>query len=299
MERLTAAEELAAREQPDEHGPRLDSLAQRIDEIAASTSERQTELGQGLEKAVAELRSELAAQRAEDAGRAEGVEREAALLGDQLSELRAALEAQVDSRTAADAELGGRVDAVAGSLERETSAQEELATTVGDVRAELGALAARLDESAAATGDVLRALRSEVAEVSSLARPVDEPTKLEAELRARVDELERRLDEPPAEIEPEAATSVDELAIETVTEPEPVLDPAADGAYLAFVPNDQGYSLHELDGPLPAVGQPLPGSAGEQGLVVARVGRSPLPLDRRQCVYLELAVVADPSDRVT
>jgi ABC-type transporter Mla subunit MlaD len=198
----------------------------------------------------------------------------------------------------ADAELGERVDAVASSLERETNAQEELATAVGDVRAELGALAARLDESAAATGDVLRALRSEVAEISALAPPVDEPTELEAELRARVEELERRLEEPPAEIEPEAAASVDEPASETVIEPEPVPEPA-NGAYLAFVPNDQGYSLHELDGPLPAVGQPPPGSAGEQGLVVARVGRSPLPLDRRQCVYLELAVVADPSDRVT
>jgi chromosome segregation ATPase len=290
VERLAAAEELATKEHPDEHGPRLDSLEQRIDEVAASTGERQVELGRVLESAVAELREELAAQRAEVAGRAEGVAQEAALLGEQLSELRAALEAQVESRAVADAELGERVDAVASSLERETNAQEELATAVGDVRAELGALAERLDESAAATGDVLRALRSEVAEVSSIARPVDEPTELEAELRARVEELERRFDEPPAEIEPDAWTP---------TEPEPVLEPAADGAYLAFVPNDQGYSLHELDGPLPAVGQPLPGSAGDQNLVVARVGRSPLPLDRRQCVYLELAVVADPSDRVT
>jgi len=192
------------------------------------------------------------------------------------------------------------LDAVAGSVEREASAQEELTSTVGEVRTELGALAARLDQSAAATGDVLRALRSEVAEVSSLAPPAEEPTELETELRARVEELERRLDEPP-QIDPEVAEPVDEPALETVAqpEPEPLAGPVGVGAYLAFVPNDQGYSLHELDGPLPVVGQSLPGSAGEEGFVVARVGRSPLPLDRRQCVYLELAVVADPSDRVT
>ncbi len=295
-ERLVAAEERAAQEPPDEHGPRLDSLEQRIVEITASASERQAELGRDLEGAVSQLREEVAAQRAEVASRADGVEREAALLGEQLSELRAALEAQAESRAVADAELGERLDAVAGSVEREASAQEELTSTVGEVRTELGALAARLDQSAAATGDVLRALRSEVAEVSSLARPAEEPTELETELRARVEELERRLEEPP-QIDREVAEPVDEPALETVAQPEP--EPVGAGAYLAFVPNDQGYSLHELDGPLPAVGQSLPGSAGEEGFVVARVGRSPLPLDRRQCVYLELAVVADPSDRVT
>jgi hypothetical protein len=76
------------------------------------------------------------------------------------------------------------------------------------------------------------------------------------------------------------------------TEPEP-------GGYLAFVPTGQGYTLHELAGAPPSIGEPFPGTHGEDELVVARVGRSPLPLDRRQCVYLELAVAANPSDRVT
>lgn len=62
--------------------------------------------------------------------------------------------------------------------------------------------------------------------------------------------------------------------------------PELTGPCLAFVPNGDGYTLQELELDPPAVGEEVAvADAGE--FVVARVGRSPLPLDRRPCVYLE------------
>ena len=53
---------------------------------------------------------------------------------------------------------------------------------------------------------------------------------------------------------------------------------------LYFVPKAEGYDLVERDGALPAVGEAL--EFGEQEFVVTKVGRSPLPFDRRSCVFL-------------
>jgi hypothetical protein len=57
-------------------------------------------------------------------------------------------------------------------------------------------------------------------------------------------------------------------------------------AWVAFASTAAGYRLVERSGPLPAAGatMDLP-DLGE--LVVLRVGPSPLPLDRRACVFLE------------
>jgi hypothetical protein len=57
--------------------------------------------------------------------------------------------------------------------------------------------------------------------------------------------------------------------------------------FLAFVPNGNGYGLQEVHGPPPAVGDPVSLAGDGDELVVTRIGRSPLPLDRRRCVYLE------------
>jgi DNA repair exonuclease SbcCD ATPase subunit len=58
-------------------------------------------------------------------------------------------------------------------------------------------------------------------------------------------------------------------------------------AYVAFVPTAGGYALVERDGPAPEVGDVVESPEGQGALVVTRVGRSPLPFDRRPCVYLE------------
>jgi hypothetical protein len=188
-------------------------------------------------------------------------------------------------------------------VSREANAHENLSSAVGELRSELGALAARLTESSTATGDVLRALRSEVAEVSSLVRPAGAETQLESELRTRVEELERRVEARPEPAAPPAEVPAEEPAPARapVPGPAPAAEPEPEyvSGYLAFVPTGQGYSLHELQGPPPSIGEPVADTNGDAEFVVARVGRSPLPLDRRQCVYLELAVASDPSDRVT
>jgi len=53
---------------------------------------------------------------------------------------------------------------------------------------------------------------------------------------------------------------------------------------LYFVPRAEGYDLVERDGALPAVGEAL--EFGEQQYVVTKIGRSPLPFDRRNCAFL-------------
>ncbi len=53
---------------------------------------------------------------------------------------------------------------------------------------------------------------------------------------------------------------------------------------LCFVPQAEGYDLVERAGPLPSVGEML--EFGEQQFVVTKIGRSPLPFDRRSCVFL-------------
>jgi len=50
--------------------------------------------------------------------------------------------------------------------------------------------------------------------------------------------------------------------------------------YLLFVWSPTGYTLKEMDGKPPAVGAEV-----EDGLVVSKVGLSPLPGDTRACVY--------------
>jgi hypothetical protein len=58
----------------------------------------------------------------------------------------------------------------------------------------------------------------------------------------------------------------------------------ADGnGYVLFVWSPAGYTLRELDGDLPQVGDEL--EDGEQTLVVSKVGASPLPGDDRTCVF--------------
>ena len=97
-----------------------------------------------------------------------------------------------------------------------------------------------------------------------------------------------------------AIVEADSVASARTPSPEAAPEPEADeqGLFLAFVPNDSGYGLQELDGSVPAVGDALTMS-NEDDFVVTRIGRSPLPLDRRRCVYLERRTMPPPTtDRV-
>jgi hypothetical protein len=56
-------------------------------------------------------------------------------------------------------------------------------------------------------------------------------------------------------------------------------------AYLAFVWKPTGYELREREGDPPAVGDEV--EEDSVRLVVTKVAPSPLPGDRRRCVYLQ------------
>ena len=56
-----------------------------------------------------------------------------------------------------------------------------------------------------------------------------------------------------------------------------------DDGYVLFVWSTSGYALREHDGAPPDVGESL--EADGKQLVVTKVGASPLPGDRRRCVY--------------
>lgn len=58
-------------------------------------------------------------------------------------------------------------------------------------------------------------------------------------------------------------------------------------AYVLFVWSPSGWTLHERDGDVPAVGATV--EDGETILRVSKVGPSPLPGDRRPCAYTQLA----------
>jgi hypothetical protein len=59
----------------------------------------------------------------------------------------------------------------------------------------------------------------------------------------------------------------------------------AEDGYLLFVAVPNGYELREREGEPPAVGDEL--EEDELRLRVAKIAPSPLPGDRRRCVYLQ------------
>ncbi len=122
---------------------------------------------------------------------------------------------------------------------------------------------------------------------------------------ARRDRLERRLfrdSEQEAELEQahaairhleEAAAAKAaqvrrlERAVERVEcqeAPEPEREQVS-STHLVFVGNPSGYSLREAGGDAPPVGGRISVDGVEH--VVAKLGRSPLPDDRRRCAYLD------------
>ncbi|MGZ4390164.1 MAG: hypothetical protein ACXVZL_12360 [Gaiellaceae bacterium] len=54
----------------------------------------------------------------------------------------------------------------------------------------------------------------------------------------------------------------------------------SENGYVVFVWKTSGYELEEREGEPPAIGEQV-----DEGLVVTKVGASPLPGDRRRCVY--------------
>ena len=54
----------------------------------------------------------------------------------------------------------------------------------------------------------------------------------------------------------------------------------SESGYVVFVWKTSGYELEEREGEPPAIGEQV-----DDGLVVTKIGASPLPGDRRRCVF--------------
>ncbi len=106
------------------------------------------------------------------------------------------------------------------------------------------------------------------------------------ELEAEADALAGRVDAAVQALETLAATrfAANGADLSRQAAPGNGRKRAAHASVLYFVPKAEGYDLVERDGELPAVGEAL--EFGEQQYVVTKIGRSPLPFDRRSCVFL-------------
>jgi hypothetical protein len=61
------------------------------------------------------------------------------------------------------------------------------------------------------------------------------------------------------------------------------VDSANGSAYILFVWSPGGYTLREMDGEPPAIGDEL--EDGGRKLVITKLGASPLPGDARPCAF--------------
>jgi hypothetical protein len=94
-----------------------------------------------------------------------------------------------------------------------------------------------------------------------------------AKLLARAPEVAEPTDDGGAEPLPVAGANAGERSAERMS-------------FLLFKPAGRGgYELLEQDGRPPVVGETL--EVDERRFTVTRIGRSPLPVDRRPCVYLQ------------
>jgi signal peptidase len=90
---------------------------------------------------------------------------------------------------------------------------------------------------------------------------------------------------PRARQEDEVVLPAPAAEADAQIEAEPEAAPVAPGVYVYFAPGPRGYWLVEAVGPVPGVGAVIGDDSGRR-YVVSMVARSPLPDDRRPCVYL-------------
>ena len=168
------------------------------------------------------------------------------------------------------------------------------------LQAELETLESRVFDPIAGRLDALGDRLAHI-EQSSADERLDEVAGALVRLGERFDEVTNRLSELSDRPDENAAgdresESVEELQ-ETISQlharlaqVEPVAaepQPAHDLSYVAFVATSSGYTLVEQESPPPPVGSELELPAVDGRFRVVRIGRSPLPLDRRCCAYLE------------
>lgn len=173
----------------------------------------------------------------------------------------------------AAAALAEHAARLAASLARVDEREARVAQRERFVRRWLERGAAELDERA----DALRALAVQLEErerrVAGLERDREAAERTLAAVAAREEELARR----------ESRLALEELQLRTRAEEAGPAREWEEGRYVVFAWSAEGYRLEERDGDAPEPGAPLAGQ------VVVRLGRSPLPGDRRRCAFCEPA----------
>ncbi len=183
----------------------------------------------------------------------------------ELREGLAHLHGRVDELAAGLGHTGGRLAAV-----EQTAAS---AATVDEIAAQLAAVHAKVELETSVSDERARATERAIRKgLASLGERLvaGEQAYLEAgtALRRSLERLGAAVVEADARIEDEP------------------LDPPGVG-YVAFVPTVDGYRLRPMDGVAPGIGELVELGHDEPAMRVGRVTVSPLPLDRRPCVYLE------------
>ncbi len=313
-----------ARQQSEEASTEADRLRESLREIEREQDSVRAELQQALaaatdfEQVQADLeRARVAARELEERlavaeGRAAELDGRAAELAEQRAALEAELAAERDAlqeaenrrgrarreRDAAHAELEQaraelvETEARAATLEQQISASDSALAAERDANASAGR---RLEQALAK----LRGAEDRAAEVADQTEGlVAEQTALSTEARRELEAAERRRAEVESRLAEEAAShletrnvlaqALDELTGHRVRASPGVEDAAhAHEGYLCFAPGKEGYRLVQRAGSMPAQGEAHELDGAEY--VVMRVGRSPLPFDRRRCVYLHAA----------
>lgn len=305
----------------DDLAEQFGSMEQRFEELAAGARKDHESLEQKVEEIVAALTDEVGGQRRAADDRVAAIEQDAVALRSEISELRVSADVGEAWREGIEADLGRRVEKLGKRLKSELpDTPIDFSPALDELRAELSALAARVDGSDTVTAGELEALKAQFEEqlAAEAGRTEEQVRAADEALRAGLSSLSERLAETEStyletgdalrqSIERLGAAIVDgdgdtaaETSDEAEVETEFETESDAERPFIAFVPNGSGYSIQELNGFAPVVGEPVPVIDRDGEFVVTRIGRSPLPLDRRRCAYLELrpGTLATP-DRVT
>jgi len=306
--RLTAA--------TDRVGADVDSIRRELDDARGVTAAAAASAEVRIEQLGAALRAEIASL-AGASDQREAIERLAALsaghgesldaLQSELHQYEHRLEERLAGKAAELAAMRARFEQVEGSLAG-INEGADAATATADARlAGLDASTAALDEKVAAL-EKSQAKRGDVRELRETMERIEH--KVDAEVStedARVHAVEEALRDGLASLGSRLAEtettyveagnalrrSIERLGSAIRSADDAIAPPATDApreidlsSFLAFAPTPEGYRLVELPGPPPAVGETVdvPDFPPQ---VVARLGASPLPFDRRACAYLE------------
>jgi hypothetical protein len=179
----------------------------------------------------------------------------------------------------------------------ELEATQERLTTQGDALSTEIALLKQAREQIESTAQELEHLRTElrgkVHELAELRATASIWNTRVDNQEAEVDALTARADNAAAILSAFAETRLDAPALEAVTRRFGYDDLAShdsaaprstDGGYVLLVPREEGTELIECDGGPPDVGETI--DVGEESWLVTKIGRSPLPFDERDCVFL-------------